>query len=1020
MATNTSSKIKATNISLSAVPKTNYATLIAQWKFSKSNIDHFEVQWRFKKYLNKKYSNWISESSSQVPASARASEYSRPENAAIVEVNIKPVSKKNKKNKAYWTASWSGWKRWKMGSTQDPPEKPPVPSVEIVGSSLTASVSNVLTGVTSVEFEIVANNSTRVAGSKVSVTRDYASYTYPSLQTGIRYTVRCKYYIGSITSPWSDYTDGSTSEDTTKPSAPTVKAEKDKLTATVSNLSSTVKNVQFEFVRDNASVISSPQIVPKTGYASTFIGMSGNHEYKVRCRYYQNNKWGTWSDYSDNVSPASAVGEKSPVPAIELKDLKLTIKSDNVPETVTQIRYEIVADNSSLFQATTITNVKTGHAEYVVYISPGHSYKVRCRYYEYNDWIEWSDYTDNTQTVPEAITKINSIEASSASSVFITWPSVSGADGYEIQWVTDLKNFDSGSPNSANTEVPSKNVESLEAGQIYYFRIRALKGDYKSAWFPADSTNKNTAISISLGNVSAPPTTWSLVNSIRLGEVIDLYWIHNATDNSTQSMALVELIFSSTAIGSITQRVQVENPYYTDDYRKNDNLHYSIDTGKTYSGTDINGTQFSIDFSDGVTIEWRVCTKGVMPQWGEWSVKRKVEVYAPPFLNIWFSYYPWIWDPFNFTTDKILNPNDYPNPNILTKLPLSVALLSGPSNQTPIGYTIEIVSNEEYIVDEINGDTRVISAGEVIYQEYFNSNKYLVTKQFKATDITLEDGQEYTFRASVSMNSGLVAECEYIFTVDWDVAEVYPNAEVEIDSDNLVAFISPYCLDQWEDEEEEIEPQLVDNVVLSVYRKTFDNDFVEIASDLPNNRSVTVTDPHPTLGGVQYRIVATDINSGQMFYMDTDYLEVEQTGIVFNWDERWTNQDYLDIDEESDYFIDESAVIGSMVKLPFNVKVSEKHDLDSNLVKYIGRKHPVGYYGTQLGQTMSCTTDIKADDVDTIKNLRRIASYPGDVYFRDYRTGAGYWANVKLSMNEEYKALIVPISLEITRVEGGM
>lgn len=110
---------------------------------------------------------------------------------------------------------------------------------------------------------------------------------------------------------------------------------------------------------------------------------------------------------------------------------------------------------------------------------------------------------------------------------------------------------------------------------------------------------------------------------------------------------------------------------------------------------------------------------------------------------------------------------------------------------------------------------------------------------------------------------------------------------------------------------------------------------------------------------------------------------------------------------------------GSLVKLPYNIDVSDKNGVDVSLVEYIGRKRPVSYYGTQLGETSSWKTEIPRGDIDTLYALRRLAVYTGDVYIRE-PSGTGYWANVAVSISQTHCEVKIPISFDITRVEGGI
>ena len=117
--------------------------------------------------------------------------------------------------------------------------------------------------------------------------------------------------------------------------------------------------------------------------------------------------------------------------------------------------------------------------------------------------------------------------------------------------------------------------------------------------------------------------------------------------------------------------------------------------------------------------------------------------------------------------------------------------------------------------------------------------------------------------------------------------------------------------------------------------------------------------------------------------------------------------------------MEEPAYAGSLLKLPYNIDVSDSNNPDSVLVEYAGRKHPVSYYGTQLGVSSNWKTDIKKSDKSTLYALRRLQMWMGDVYVRE-PSGSGYWANVKVSYNINHRDLKIPVTLTITRVEGGM
>jgi hypothetical protein len=106
-----------------------------------------------------------------------------------------------------------------------------------------------------------------------------------------------------------------------------------------------------------------------------------------------------------------------------------------------------------------------------------------------------------------------------------------------------------------------------------------------------------------------------------------------------------------------------------------------------------------------------------------------------------------------------------------------------------------------------------------------------------------------------------------------------------------------------------------------------------------------------------------------------------------------------------------------MLKLPYNIEVSESNSLDVALNEYIGRAHPVSYYGTQLGVKGDWNAVIPRDDIETVYALRRLAIYRGDVYVRE-PSGVGYWANITVSFSKRYSEMTIPITLNVVRVEG--
>ena len=142
--------------------------------------------------------------------------------------------------------------------------------------------------------------------------------------------------------------------------------------------------------------------------------------------------------------------------------------------------------------------------------------------------------------------------------------------------------------------------------------------------------------------------------------------------------------------------------------------------------------------------------------------------------------------------------------------------------------------------------------------------------------------------------------------------------------------------------------------------------------------------------------------------------KVDGGAVIIQWDEAWNPFDTTDAVE-----MDIPDWSGSMLLLPYNIDTDDKRQTEVKLIEYAGRKHPVSYYGTQLGETSNWNVEIDREDSETIYALRRLSIWAGDAYVRE-PSGLGYWANVKVSFSTTHRELTIPVSLDITRVEGGM
>ena len=727
--------------------------------------------------------------------------------------------------------------------------------------------------------------------------------------------------------------------------------------------------------------------------------------------YTSNNKttsywtanWSTAKIYSVASNPPSV----PPTPEVEIEKYKLTATLDNLDVNATKIQFKIVKNNSTTFK-TGMATIVTGHASYSCNIDAGSEYKVACRSYNGSIYSDWSEYSDNQATAPSTPTGITTCKAASETSVYLEWPAVTNAESYTIEYTTKKQYFEGSDQITTLSDIKTAQYEKtgLQSGQEYFFRVCAVNDQGESGW--------SEIVSVVLGTDPSAPTTWSSTTTVMVGEELTLYWMHNVEDGSDQTYAELELIIDGSTIShTIT----------------GDTNHYVIDT----SG-----------YTEGTTIKWRVHTAGISKVYGEWSIQRIVNVYAPVTLEL-----------------NMLNPEGT-EIGLIEAFPVYISALAGPKTQAPLSYHLSVISNEMYETTDRTGNKTIITAGQEVYSKHFDITDALMV-ELSASNIDLENDIGYTVKCTVSMDSGLTAEASLPITVSWTEVEYTPNAEINLDTDTYVTHIRPFCrsytlvrykvelgnggytkttktIDRVYGEiikglvtttGESVyygttadgdnvyfcqveESEVITGVTLSVYRREFDGVFTELATGLISGNDTCVTDPHPALDYARYRIVAIADDTGAVSYCDLPGYPVGGIAAIIQWDEAWTN---FDVNNED--ALEEPAWAGSMLKLPYNIDVNDATEPDVDLVEYIGREHPVAYHGTQRGHSSTWNVEIAKDDKETLYAIRRLQNWMGAAYVRE-PSGSGYWASVKVSYDQSHCEVTIPVTFNITRVEGGV
>lgn len=596
----------------------------------------------------------------------------------------------------------------------------------------------------------------------------------------------------------------------------------------------------------------------------------------------------------------------------------------------------------------------------------GARYKARALAWGKNgEYSAWSGYSTNVYTKPLQA-EIKALNTITFGTVDVTWDALQGADSYTVQYTNEtidgVPTFDTSSSavqeqsGITATHFPASGLSVEEDKYVWFFRLKGVGTGGEGDWSEIKS--------VPVGKKPDIPTVWSYTTIGKIGEPVVFNWAHSSEDGSKQTGAKVGIKINNgeeTIIDTITTETS-----------------YSFQTS---------------DLQDSDKISWRVCTRGVQgiaEEWSDWSEYREVVVYYPPAVTF---------------SVGVVDPEEIYA--VVKQFPIKINISSTPVTQTPVAYTVSITSKEEYDISGADGVEVHVNIGQEIYSNYIASSSNQLSLELNPGDLYLNEGSVYDVTISVAMQNGLTGESTNTFKAKWELPNWSPDADISINKNNLTALVRPYCSDEWGFEYRK-------GFTLAIYRIDYDSHLTLIKSNISAGSNDTVCDIHPSLDYARYRIVATDLKTGVVSYSDPEPMPVNAGCAVIQW-EGEVRSFFVD-PEDFDDVIDEWS--GTVLKLPYNIDVSDDNSPDVSLIEYIGRRHPVSYYGTQEGSTSRWNAEIPRGDVDTLAKIRALAIYPGDVYVRE-PYGTGYWANVKVSYNITHSKASIPVSLTITRVEGG-
>lgn len=694
--------------------------------------------------------------------------------------------------------------------------------------------------------------------------------------------------------------------------------------------------------------------------------------------------------------------------------------------------YEVFLDGTSRRCFSLTVDVKFGAASHMRNVGYGRKFRVRCRAINKNgsatiaDANGWTAFTSIVTTAPAAPTNLKA-KTERYNNILLTWepphkgiaPDMSigipgGSDPYgpselamleyDIEYAEKKEYFDNNREAVTSITVigtTSKYIENVNSG-TYFFRVRCRNDSGASRW--------TVPVKSSLGQKPDPPNIWVNKNSTVFGESVTVFWQPNHKDGSEQQKVKINYAIEGSGTWHVikiddTEKIASEKTYkYTFDtgtFAANANLKISVATAGVLEDLTISGSDKYVYSNNSETLS--------------------VKIYSRPALSI----APVGQDPSSTDT------------HILFKhFPIGISINSSYDNTTytswiqkPMAYNIQLISLENYDTTDQLGREVSVSAGDILYNTSIDRSAYSfihrITPDMLRT--TLVSGATYQVKCSVSMSSGLTAEDDFIFEDGMVSSDYYVTCDVEFNKNIAMSDITASAWTYNETTNKTIYPR---NLQLDVYRINYDGSYTHI-NDMPmvNSGSATVRDPHPAFNVAAYRVVATNPETGSISFSDNVYEYDSENRYIYgriDWDEdeRLARTGEGDAHimgwESSEPMPDWDSISFQLnsIDIKWNLDITENVEIENKLVSYAGREDPVSYYGTHTSTTSSWSFDIVKTDRDTLERLRRLSKWHGPVYIRE-PSGLGYWANIKVNINQTHDSVVTKVKFDITKVEGG-
>lgn len=323
---------------------------------------------------------------------------------------------------------------------------------------------------------------------------------------------------------------------------------------------------------------------------------------------------------------------------------------------------------------------------------------------------------------------------------------------------------------------------------------------------------------------------------------------------------------------------------------------------------------------------------------------------------------------------------------VLTEMPLTVTATGAGEG----GITTMIVERaEDYKLDRPDENEFNGHKGETVLQASIIGSQQV---SFDTDNLqgSMDDGATYNLIVTIKDGLGQTAEETLPFEVHWSHQAAIPSAEIEIDEEELIAFITP------------IAPEgAAATDVADIYRLSADKPELIVEGATFGE---TYVDPYPALGDMGGHRIVTRTNNGDYITGDNQIAMVDSPELEVNPIE---NEDLLNIIDFD----------GRQIRFYWETNYSNTWAKDFQETQYLGGSVEGDWNAAVSRSGTLSSKAITVLDQEMLKDVRRLAEYPGICHVRT-ADGSSYAADVQVSEDyvDDEKNMVVNYSLSITRV----